>query len=177
MRTRSLAAVALAAVALLLAGCSDEPGGATTSSPTSTASRAEQGAAMLAVSRCMRSHGYPNFPDPVQGASGDWDWPPSTDRMQATGECEQLLRQAKAADRRNDRQKVDAATLAKLRRYAQCMREHGLPDWPDPNGAGAFKLPPRLQSSKAAGSLLEQPDRQCHQFAPVSGIAIEQERG
>ena len=173
MRTRSLAA-ALVAAALLLAGCSDGPGRATTSSATPSAA-ANEGAAMLAVSRCMRQHGYPNFPDPVQQSDGRWGWPPSVDHLSASTACDQLLRQAKAASLKNEH-KVDAAELGKLRQYAQCMRQHGVPDWPDPTDRGDFALPPRLEP-RSAEPLWRDADGQCHQFVPSSGIAIARKRG
>ena len=173
MRTRSLAA-ALAAAALLLAGCSGGPGAASPS-PTSSATHANQAAAMLAVSRCMRGHGYPNFPDPVQQPDGRWDWPPVVDHLSVSTACDDLVRQAKSASRQTDRKKVDAATLAKLRQYAQCMREHGVADWPDPNDVGAFKVPARLQP-RSAEALWGPADRQCQRFVPPGGIVLEQER-
>ncbi|MDQ6918400.1 MAG: hypothetical protein M3Z98_03470 [Candidatus Dormibacteraeota bacterium] len=30
------------------------------------------------------------------------------------------------------------------RRFAQCLRTHGLPDWPDPDTAGTLHLSPDL---------------------------------
>jgi hypothetical protein len=175
MRTRSPAAV-LVAAALLLAGCSGGPGGPTSSSSPSASAHVNAQAAMLAVSRCMRAHGYPSFPDPVQGPDGQWDWPPVVDHLSVSTACDQLVRQAKAANRQNDPQKVDAATLGKLRQYAQCMRQHGVPDWPDPTGIGSFKLPPRLQP-RSAESLWRDADSQCHQFIPAKGIMLEREAG
>jgi hypothetical protein len=33
-----------------------------------------------------------------------------------------------------------AADLAKLKAYAKCMREHGIPDFPDPKADGTFPI-------------------------------------
>jgi hypothetical protein len=38
--------------------------------------------------------------------------------------------------------------MTKLRRFAQCMRAHGLSDWPDPKADGSFDLPQRLRAGK-----------------------------
>jgi len=174
MRTRSLVTAAVA-VAALLSGCTDGPGGAETS-PTPSSDAA---AAVRAVSQCMRSHGYPNFPDPVQDARGTWGFPPSVDGMRVTNECTQTVREAKAATRDQDREKVDAATLAKLRQYATCMRRNGLPDWPDPTEFGTFKLPPSLrpapgQSRDAGQARFSAQDRACHSFIPAGvGVSVE----
>jgi hypothetical protein len=175
MRIRSLATTAVG-VAVLVSGCSSGPGDG--ASPSATASAgAGAAAAVRAVSQCMRSHGYPNFPDPVQDSEGRWGFPPSTDNMQVTGECAQVVRAAKAATGGKDREKVDAATLAKLRQFATCMRQHGLPDWPDPTVAGAFKLPPRLRPPAGSGKtkpLFDVQGQACHSFLPAGwGIRVE----
>ncbi len=77
MKKKSVAVVstAVAALALLAAGC----GGTSRSSDVATVSTnvsavqhlrpasASAAADALKASRCMRSHGVPNFPDPILG--------------------------------------------------------------------------------------------------------------
>jgi len=66
-RTRAAAIITVMAAALLTAAC----GGS--SSSTSTASSPHAGGAAsspsgLAFARCVRSHGIPNFPDPIDSS-------------------------------------------------------------------------------------------------------------
>ena len=41
--------------------------------------------------------------------------------------------------------------VGSLRRYAQCMRDHGVDDWPDPDGSGTFHLAPTLWANLKSG--------------------------
>jgi hypothetical protein len=35
-----------------------------------------------------------------------------------------------------------------MRRFAQCMRENGITDWPDPDAQGGWDFPPSLADFK-----------------------------
>ena len=130
---------ATSALALLAAACGGAPGShvaqlgsTTTKSSTSSSAAAAQQNGMLAFSRCMRSHGVPNFPDPNssgalpksqvdQLAASSPQFPP------AHRACEHLLpnggqpTQAQVQQAWND-----------MRNFTRCMRSHGVPNWPDP---------------------------------------------
>jgi hypothetical protein len=177
MRIRTGAAAVLAAAAFL-AGCSGSPGSADAATPSVTASAdARLVEALRAVSRCMRSHGHPDFPDATEQPDGRWNWPPSLNGVfRSTTACEQVVVQAKTLMGGSDPQKVDAASMAQLRRYAQCMRERGVTDWPDPGPSGTFKLPQRLRPApgepKEVARFAAQ-DRACRRFAPADGIRLD----
>jgi hypothetical protein len=36
-----------------------------------------------------------------------------------------------------------------MRQFAQCMRGHGIQDWPDPDAQGRFHLPSSLQGKSS----------------------------
>ncbi len=133
------AIIATTVLALLAAACGGSPGshvtqlGSTTAkSSTSSSAAAAQQNGMLAFSRCMRSHGVPNFPDP--NSSGVL---PKSQVAQLTASnpqfpaahraCEHLLpnggqpTQAQVQQAWND-----------MRNFGRCMRSHGVPNWPDP---------------------------------------------
>ena len=74
--------------------------------------------------------------------------------------CNTLARQAKQAAREAAR--PSAQEMAKLRRYAKCMREHGAPNWPDPDSDGNFNVPPELRDSGSRGA----PHAACKQYEP-----------
>jgi hypothetical protein len=130
---------ATSALALLAAACGGSPGShvaqlgsTTTKSSTFSSAAAAQQNGMLGFSRCMRSHGVPNFPDP--NSSGAFS-KSQVDQLAASSPqfppahraCEQLLpnggqpTQAQVQQAWND-----------MRNFARCMRSRGVPNWPDP---------------------------------------------
>jgi hypothetical protein len=133
--------------AVLLAGCAGQ--GSSGSSPAGASRTAVNSTVQKAIyqglARCMRAHGQPNVPDPVQDANGAWEFPASAGKLIAPAACESLYRQARSINRAlaTTGPAVPLAEMAKLRAFAQCMRKHGLPDWPDPTQGGRFELPNR----------------------------------
>ena len=140
-------AVAVTGLLLLAAGCagsSNGPGvaraGATpTSSPSSTLPRRE---AALAFSRCMRAHGIKDFPDPtsggniaIQGGPGSDLGPNNLLFQSAQRACQSLMPAPTAADQQQ--------ALSQALKFSQCMRAHGIKDFPDPkanNGAIGIQI-------------------------------------
>jgi len=91
----------------------------------------------LAFAGCMRTHGEPNFPEPVfHGRSASIDITPgsgvdpnSPQFTAATTACKHLLP--------NDGKSPGGSTItpadqADYLKGAACMRSHGFPDFPDP---------------------------------------------
>ncbi len=119
-----LLASALAGPSLLVSACGGVP------SSHASAQSAQQNAA-LAYSRCMRSHGVQNFPDP--DAQGDFpDVPPGVPKQTfATAKyaCVHLLSHGGGggAETGGDQLKLTFAL-----KVARCMRSHGFPRYPDP---------------------------------------------
>ncbi|GAA4249217.1 hypothetical protein [Dactylosporangium darangshiense] len=138
MRIRLLATtVALAFSAPALAGCNGgSPGGA----PTTAAGGNRE--ALAEAARCMRANGFPDYPDPVQ-TNGAWAFPPSAEQMaqKPAPECTDLFRRAGALPA-DTRRPVTPDELAKLRKWGECIRANGLPDWPDPDADGIFRPRP-----------------------------------
>jgi hypothetical protein len=103
---------------------------------------------MMAYSKCMRSHGILDFPDPAPnpggpGGSLSWsgtgpnhDLDPSNPRYQAANKaCQPLLPDGGQVPA------ISAKQLAVEVRMAACMRSHGVANFPDPdNTDGAFDL-------------------------------------
>ena len=93
----------------------------------------ERTAELLKFSRCMQAHGITDFPDPSNGvlsvpanAGGDLD-PRSRQFQAAQSACKKFMPGGNLT--------VGEESTAALK-YAECMRSHGLPDFPDPNGQG-----------------------------------------
>jgi len=123
--------------------------------------------AALAYVDCMRSHDVPNFPDPsadgeinVDFAHGGKDGSPASagiDRMSpqyiaADQTCRHLLPGGVPTPAQNQQ------ALVKELKFAQCMRSHGVPNFPDPTNAGVVHLIGVDQSSpqyQSAGKACE----------------------
>jgi hypothetical protein len=127
--------IAVVALALLVAACS---GGPSSTGSDSSAAAAGAGAAnptLLAFAQCMRARGVPDFPDPQAGDSGA-KFPSaqqlgvSASRYQAAENLCQHLLPAGSGDQFPPAEVP--LLLSGMRLFSQCMRSHGVPDWPDP---------------------------------------------
>jgi hypothetical protein len=165
---RAGALAVVAAVAVLATAC----GGRFDPSP---AGSAPGGAATftfaqeLVLAQCMRGHGVPDFPDP-NAAGGFSDLNASTldsSRVQAAyGACRHLLPGggpsiAQLQQEMQQEQQEQRKELPALLKFSQCMRGHGVPDFPDPpssgqsspappNGRGMSPSAPRFQAAVGA---------------------------
>jgi len=152
--------VTVAAVACLaVTGCrgdTDKGDGVATAggTPTSNASGNSDAGAddgdmaekMRKFASCMREHGV-DMPDPevddkgrvkVQigggGTTGGGN-PPDKEKVEAAQrECQQYLPNG------GEPPKMDAADVEKMRQFAKCMRENGIPDFPDPQPDGGMRI-------------------------------------
>jgi hypothetical protein len=146
---RRSAAIVIAAAVLALpaAACS---GGGGPSSAGSGGSPAERGSAnspsAIGFSRCVRSHGVPNFPDPPGGGglpkASARELGVSTSRLLgALTACQRLIPATGGAAKQQEQQcfptsdcppAVVQELLNVMLRFARCMRTHGVPNFPDP---------------------------------------------
>jgi hypothetical protein len=153
MRRRLWPQAALAAVALIGAGCSNgaaENGNTSTGTASSsgTASSASSGADKKLSARdkavkfaeCIRSHGVNDFPDPDE--KNQFDYGVSVTPAvwkKATTACKDLQPPGTLSGKRTPKQQSAAL------RFAQCIRENGVKDFPDPvNGEpviNTYKIP------------------------------------
>ena len=152
-RTRLLAATALASGALVTgcgggsgspgvatlggathAGSSGVAGGGAASSGSSAPSRAQFEKDEIKFAQCMRANGVPNFPDPKAGGGFRVAFPingPASSMFNAAqAKCGKLLPGFGAGP--GSGPPPSAQTLAHWVKVAQCMRQHGIPNFPDP---------------------------------------------
>lgn len=91
---------------------------------------------------CARRHGMAGLPDPVIGANGKVTLPglvqipTPTPAVQAA--CGAQIRAIQSTVSTNTPE--SASDIRALLRVARCMRTHGFPRWPDPNGRGEFHV-------------------------------------
>lgn len=143
--------IAALAIGMLLSACdligisfgdgSSSGSGASASrsaSPSSSASASDRDQQMLAYSQCMRDNGVPDFPDPAPGGvinlTGEFDVNSPTFRA-ADEVCASLL-PPPPADGERDEGEAREQMLA----YAACMRENGVPNFPDPQPGQGIDL-------------------------------------
>jgi hypothetical protein len=143
-KLRPLVAVALAAlVSLISAGCGSNTSSETGRSGTASTGTASSGTASytgtartkkltaqekgVKFSECIRAHGVSDFPDP--DAKGEYQYGVSVSPavwQRAVHACKELEPPGALSAKRSPKQQSAAL------RFAQCVREHGVKDFPDP---------------------------------------------
>jgi len=143
------ALIALGALAAACGGSPTPPGVASLGS-TSTTTTTPGGSSLsgglpnlhaayqeqLAFSQCMRTHGEPSYPDPVLSAHGltisnvNAD-PNSRTFIAATAACKKLVPNG-GPPTQAQMEKAVASAL----KHSECMRAHGVPNFPDPQVSG-----------------------------------------
>ena len=147
------ALTALAMVALISAGCGSNAASKTaTATPTADKKLTARDKAVR-FAECIRAHGVSDFPDP--NAKNEFEYGVSVTPAvwkQATSACKDLQPPGTLSSKRTP--KEQSASL----RFAQCIRENGVKDFPDPvNGeplVNTYKIP----SSNRPGGM---DDSQC----------------
>ena len=151
--------VALSATAVLT-GC----GAATSRTSGGTAGAGHPDTTTVAILQCYRTHGDPGFPDPVYDP-GDGNWhfavSPGTAPASTQQACRHLFPSVNASP------PVPQAQFQQLVRQAECIRQHGVPGWPDPDPDGAFPLSPSLQTKSHAFAAAS---AACQRYWPSGGI-------
>jgi hypothetical protein len=119
-------------VALIGAGCSIAPAETGAGSSGGNTAATHQQAVLFA--QCMRDNGVPNFPDPA--ASGAFTMDEIANRSsldtsaaafeQAISACKDLQPPGFTGHKRSQQEQEHALA------FAQCIRDNGVPDFPDP---------------------------------------------
>jgi hypothetical protein len=149
---RSAPTLVGAAGALALAGCGSG-GSGTSAAAASGAPNPQMQKDSLKVSECMRAHGITNFPDP--GSSGGIQITPSSGlnpqspAFQSAMEiCQKLLPGGGPGAH-----PMSARQRQQIIAQSQCMRTHGVPDYPDPtflSGGVRIQFPPNIDPNSPA---------------------------
>ncbi len=150
-RRAGLVAVAMLSAAVLTAGCSSSPGRAGVTGASASPTATESGEAQaLAYTACMRSHGVPNFPDPtVQNGSVGFNIT-GADGIDQNSPQYLSARQACQSLRGGGTANSGSANYAAEVKFSECMRSHGVTDFPDPNKNGGFSGTSSMNPSSPA---------------------------
>ena len=168
MRTRTVLALSLL-LATALAGCArggtDDPGVASAGNGTPTASASAQpaGNAPLKYSQCMREHGMTWFPDPKPGGELGVSMPDGVDKSKMDA-AEQACRQW--APNGGNAPKLDAAALEQVRLMAKCMRENGVPNFPDPKPDGQLAISSDQIGGGPGDPTFDKAEKICSKYRP-----------
>jgi hypothetical protein len=149
------------ALGATIAGCSSGSAVPTVGSTAGSGSGSGSGSSLaeaVAYSQCLRGHGVPNFPDPVQTPSGGYGYrttgidPNSAAFQGALQACRAL-----PSPWNSTGQELSPAQQQAWLNWAKCIRAHGVPDFPDPTFSGsevretgAGSSSPQLQSAMDA---------------------------
>jgi hypothetical protein len=163
-RTLLLGSAAALAAAVSLTACGAASGAAAPSGTGQAAGAAAPDSVTASIVACYRTHGDPSFPDPVYDPNdGRWHFAvsPGTAPSSTQRACQHLFPSANASP------PVPQAQFQALVRLAECIRSHGVPNWPDPDPDGSFGLPPALQTKTPAWAHAAEA---CKQLFPAGGI-------
>lgn len=132
-RTARTAAAIIATTALLTAACSGGSPSLTGSGGSPNAKGSSSSPSAVGYSQCMRSHGVANFPDP----NGSGEIPKATAQQLGVSNSQYQTAQTACAHLLPNSGEVSQAEIGQMisgmRGFAQCMRSHGVSNWPDPS--------------------------------------------
>jgi hypothetical protein len=132
---RRLVPALLVVPLLVLAACGQDAG--------ARAAPVDEAEAARAYAQCIRDNGVPDFPDPdpdgqLRGPAHEQEGNPTFRAAQE--KCRNLAPGG-------EHQRSDPATVEQMRQFSQCMRDNGLPDYPDPDPDGRVRGPGHEQQS------------------------------
>jgi hypothetical protein len=174
-RLRTLLAFAL--VVLISAACSNAPTNTGTGRDTGTGDSGSTTATRdqaVKFAECMRANGVKNFPDP--SASGDFAIDTVANRSgvdtssavftQARSACKDLEPSGFTGKGRTAEQQQAAL------KFAQCIRDNGVTDFPDPAPDAPLIATDRIPSTEQSGGMdiLHAAMKQCAGLAKDAGV-------
>ena len=159
-------------IALLSAGCSNATAATRTASSPTAAPRDEA----LKFATCMRTNGVREFPDP--DASGTYTIDGIANRSsldtdsaafkRALGACQDLQPAGFVGHKRTAEEQANAL------KFAQCVRDNGVQDFPDPTPDAPLVDTNRIPSAAGKGGTsipgLREAMEKCRDFAANAGV-------
>jgi hypothetical protein len=120
------------------------------------------GSQMLAYAQCMRSHGVANFPDPNgQGViSGSGINPGSASFQAANKDCRHFMPNGGQPSPAQQ-----AQAMAQALKFSECMRAHGISDFPDPQSGPGGGIAIRIRAGQGSDLNPQNPQFQAAQTA------------
>jgi hypothetical protein len=173
-RRRPLAALALIAASALISACGSTAAAGTgrgSSGGNNTTANAQKA---VKFAKCMRSNGVSEFPDPgasgkltIDGIANGSSLDPSTPAFkQAISACKDLEPAGFMGSKRSSLQQNAAL------KFAQCIRDNGVKDFPDPLPNGPLVDTGRIPSAATSSgmSILKAAMQKCRDVAAAAGV-------
>ena len=173
-KLRPLAALALIAIVVPISACgSSAPAGGSSGAGNNTATNHEKA---VKFTECMRHNGVSAFPDPpasgeltIDGvANGSSLDPSSAAFKQAISACKDLEPPGFTG------QKATPQQMAARLKFAQCMRDNGVKDFPDPTPNGPLldttRIPSLAGRDPRSDPALNAAMQKCGEFAAAAGV-------
>jgi hypothetical protein len=146
---------------------SDAAGGSGGGAPESQETSAAQQQRLVKFSQCMRTHGEPEFPEPnseggiaIHDQNGKGINPESPQFQAAEKACKQYA-PVKHAPSPAQQAKLQEQAL----KFSECMRQHGVPNFPTPNFSSGGHVTVRIKAGKGTGIEPNSPQFQAAQKA------------
>ena len=168
--------LALSATVVLTSACGSNAPAATGSGSSGAGNTAANVAQAVKFAQCMRSNGISQFPDPdasgtltidgvVNGSSLD---PNSATFQQAISACKDLEPAGFTGHTRSASQQEAAL------KFAQCMRDNGVPDFPDPTADGPLidttRIPSMAGKDPRSDPGFTAATQKCRGFESAAGV-------
>ncbi|MGC4876884.1 hypothetical protein ACLQ26_11580 [Micromonospora sp. DT43] len=166
-----LAIPVLLALALPACGAGGDDGGGvataggTTAEATASGTPVSDSDRQLAFARCMRENGV-DMPDPEPGARPNFRFGADVDQQKvqaAMEKCQDKLPNGGQGPQLNPEQ------AEQMRALAKCMRENGVPDFPDPDAEGRLRVGTGDNAINIGDPALRAAMEKCRQLAPQLG--------
>ena len=125
--------------------------------------------------QCMRDNGVPNFETPkVTPPSGDE--PGRLESVLPKDVDPEAVRKAteKCAPAAPAERRIPASDVKKLKRYAKCMRDNGLENFPTPRADGSLRLGKSIDPESEEFQAAEEA---CEKYAPARRVKKAQRPG
>jgi hypothetical protein len=136
-------------------------GGATPTASASAATRDKD--APLKHAQCMREQGMTWFPDPEPGGKMSIRIPKGTDKAKfdaAMAACRKWAPDSGGPD------KLDPEAVERMRQMAQCMRDNGVKNFPDPAADGSVRLDGSQIGMGPGDPTFDKAEQACEKYMP-----------
>ncbi|MFC7304346.1 hypothetical protein ACFQVC_09005 [Streptomyces monticola] len=128
----------------------------------------------LAFAECMRKNGVDKFPDPAEGGGiritpGSGVDPQSPEFQKAQEACKEFSPQGEGGP--NGGKPLDPAKVAA---WAECIRENGMPEFPDPEiNGGAMEIDMSGVGMKGDDPAFRKAMEACKDKRPTGGVMMK----
>jgi hypothetical protein len=168
--------------ALAVAGCGATPatdrvasaGGAPTASASAGTGTDKDTDAPLKFSQCMREHGMTWFPDPQPGKGMSIKIPKGMDKEKVDAAMEACKKWAPDG---GDHERPNPEQLEQARKMAQCMRDNGVKNFPDPGPDGNMRLDGDKVGMGPGDPTFDKADEACSKYRPEGAMTQKREAG